>query len=77
MRGFDPENDAIDKRILYEITGRKGPNERYSDDEGTDSDDENSGVTSISQSLGSEIRSSLMKRKRETITEEENNYGLN
>ena len=39
MKNFDPTTDAIDKRILYEITGKKGANERYSDDEGS-SDDE-------------------------------------
>ena len=38
---FDPDNDAVDKRILYEITGRKGENERYSDEEGDSSDEDN------------------------------------
>jgi len=38
---FDPDNDVVDKRILYEITGRKGENERYSDEEGDSSDEDN------------------------------------
>ena len=29
---FDPAFDPIDKRILYEITGRKGPADHFSDE---------------------------------------------
>jgi hypothetical protein len=33
VQHFDPINDVIDKRILYEITGRKGAYDKFSDDE--------------------------------------------
>ena len=41
---FDPINDTIDKRILYEITGRKEPHDKFSDEEqdSSSSDDESS-----------------------------------
>lgn len=42
VSNFDPDKDAFDKRILYEITGRKYENEVYSDEEGDVSDGENS-----------------------------------
>jgi hypothetical protein len=41
VSNFDPDKDAFDKRILYEITGRKRENESYSDEEGDSSDGEN------------------------------------
>jgi len=30
---FDPENNMVDKRILYEITGRKHDDLEYEDDD--------------------------------------------
>jgi hypothetical protein len=30
---FNPVNDAVDKRILYEITGRKEQQDKFSDEE--------------------------------------------
>jgi hypothetical protein len=58
MRRFNPENDAIDKRILYEITGRKGAFEKYSD-EGSSSDEESEDQRAT---YGEQIRENLLRR---------------
>ena len=50
---FNPEEDVIDKRILYEITGRKKDREKFSDEE-SDSDQEDSGWTG-NRSFGSAV----------------------
>lgn len=49
---FDPDNDVIDKRILYEITGRKDHKDKFSDEEydSSGSDDES---TILNRSMGS------------------------
>jgi hypothetical protein len=38
MKHFDPKDDAIDKRILYEITNRKEETEIFSDETSSDED---------------------------------------
>ena len=38
--GFDPLNDQVDRRILYEITGRKLNQEDYWDDSDQDPDND-------------------------------------
>eukprot|EP00351_Strombidinopsis_sp_SopsisLIS2011_P004182 CAMPEP_0116886906 /NCGR_PEP_ID=MMETSP0463-20121206/20925_1 /TAXON_ID=181622 /ORGANISM="Strombidinopsis sp, Strain SopsisLIS2011" /LENGTH=46 /DNA_ID= /DNA_START= /DNA_END= /DNA_ORIENTATION= len=40
--GFDPKSNMIDKRILYEITGRKESQDKFSSS--CSSDDENSEI---------------------------------
>jgi len=50
----------VDKRILYEITGRKGENEIYSDEEGDSSDEENLDKYNPNQFSG--VRSSTFRR---------------
>jgi hypothetical protein len=52
----------VDKRILYEITGRKGEKEIYSDEEGNSSDEENLDKYNPNQVSG--VRSSNFKRQR-------------
>ena len=46
---FDPSGDMVDKRILYEITGRRGPRDKFSDE---DSDENNPLVQSFNRSMG-------------------------
>jgi hypothetical protein len=52
----------VDKRILYEITGRKGENEIYSDEEGDSSDEEN--LDKYNPNYFSGARSSTFRRLR-------------
>eukprot|EP00352_Strombidinopsis_acuminata_P004050 CAMPEP_0176404116 /NCGR_PEP_ID=MMETSP0126-20121128/50624_1 /TAXON_ID=141414 ORGANISM="Strombidinopsis acuminatum, Strain SPMC142" /NCGR_SAMPLE_ID=MMETSP0126 /ASSEMBLY_ACC=CAM_ASM_000229 /LENGTH=85 /DNA_ID=CAMNT_0017782747 /DNA_START=1389 /DNA_END=1646 /DNA_ORIENTATION=+ len=33
LMNFDSENNSMDKRILFKITGRRGAYDKYSDDE--------------------------------------------
>lgn len=61
MKHFDPINDAVDKRILYEITGRHEENERFSDESGNSSDEDNADKQNINVSFGSNIRSGNMR----------------
>ena len=35
---FDPGHDMVDKRILYEITGRRGPRDKFSDEDSENED---------------------------------------
>ena len=39
-KNFNPEENMIDRRILYEITKRKFPGDKYSDDSSSGEDDE-------------------------------------
>lgn len=40
LLGFDPENDRMDRRILYEVTGLTLVKDEFLDDESSDSDEE-------------------------------------
>jgi len=57
MKHFDPNNDIVDKRILYEITGRHAVNERFSDESGSSSDEDNIDKINPNVSMGSLVRS--------------------
>ena len=40
LEGFDPENDKMDRRILYEVTGLALIKDEFLDDDSSDSDKE-------------------------------------
>ena len=40
MEGFDPENDKMDRRILYEVTGLALIKDEFLDEDSSDSDEE-------------------------------------
>ena len=40
LDGFDPENDKMDRRILYEVTGLLLNKDEFFDDDSSDSDKE-------------------------------------
>jgi hypothetical protein len=61
MKRFNPTDDPIDKRILYEITGRKGQNDRFSDEEGSSSDEDNQDKQSLGDRYGSNMRNGLIR----------------
>eukprot|EP00352_Strombidinopsis_acuminata_P005358 CAMPEP_0176352430 /NCGR_PEP_ID=MMETSP0126-20121128/11022_1 /TAXON_ID=141414 ORGANISM="Strombidinopsis acuminatum, Strain SPMC142" /NCGR_SAMPLE_ID=MMETSP0126 /ASSEMBLY_ACC=CAM_ASM_000229 /LENGTH=68 /DNA_ID=CAMNT_0017703543 /DNA_START=1388 /DNA_END=1594 /DNA_ORIENTATION=+ len=42
MQHFDPKNDKIDKFILYEITGRKNPDDHFNGEDEYEDDDNQS-----------------------------------
>jgi len=64
---FDPINDVVDKRILYEITGRKEAKDKFSDDEqaGSDEDEETSWFRR--RSFGSFLNSELKHRESQKL----------
>lgn len=59
MKNFDPKDDAIDKRILYEITKRKEVTEIFSDE--TSSDEDASEASNPFLGVGAAMRASMMK----------------
>jgi len=38
LEGFDPENDKMDRRILYEVTGLSLIKDEFLDEDSSDSD---------------------------------------
>ena len=58
MEHFDPNDDVIDKRILYEITNRKQREERYSDE--TSSEDDESEASNPFLGIGVALKNSLV-----------------
>jgi hypothetical protein len=61
MEHFDPVNDVIDKRILYEITNRKEKFDRYSDE--TSSDDDESESLNPFIGIGVALKTSLVNSR--------------
>ena len=64
MKKFNPAENAIDRRILYEITHRKYPGEHYSD---CDSDKEGHSDEMLDQR--EELQQNIIRRKTNTRIE--------
>ena len=60
MKNFNPNEDAVDKRILWEITGRKQAGEIFSDES---SSDEESEAVNPFLGIGAAMRASLKKEQ--------------
>lgn len=71
MKRFNPAENAIDRRILYEITKRKYPGEHFSDSE---SDDEGQNDEMLDQR--EELTQNIIRRKSNTRKEGQQ-YSLN
>lgn len=57
MKNFNPDDDILDRRILYEITGRPQDDDELYSEDGSDFDDEKSrGVVEGPLKLGRQLR---------------------